>query len=150
MAATTSAIEYSSVKSIAGPLLIVEGVEGAAYGEIVEVICPDGEKRMGQVLEAREGLAVVQVFEGTTGLSTKDTKVRFTGRTAKIGVSMEMLGRIFNGRGKPIDGGPEIVPEEELDINGYPLNPVSRRVPSDFIQTGISTIDGMNTLVRGQ
>ncbi len=150
MAATTSAIEYSSVKSIAGPLLIVEGVEEAAYGEIVEVICPDGEKRMGQVLEAREGLAVVQVFEGTTGLSTKETKVRFTGKTAKIGVSMEMLGRIFNGRGKPIDGGPEIVPEKELDINGYPLNPVSRKVPSDFIQTGISTIDGMNTLVRGQ
>ncbi len=150
MAVAKDAIEYTSVKSIAGPLLIVEGVEGAAYGEIVEVICPDGEKRMGQVLEARDGLAVVQVFEGTTGLNTENTKVRFTGKTAKIGVSTEMLGRIFNGRGKPIDGGPEIVPEMELDINGYPLNPVSRKFPEDFIQTGISTIDGMNTLVRGQ
>ncbi|AEF96179.1 ATP synthase subunit B [Methanotorris igneus] len=150
MAAAEKTVEYTSVSRIAGPLLVVEGVKGAAYGEIVEVICPDGEKRTGQVLEARDDLAIVQVFEGTTGLSTNQTKVRFTGETAKIGVSMEMLGRIFNGAGKPIDGGPEIIPEKKLDINGYPLNPVSRKYPSDFIQTGISTIDGMNTLVRGQ
>ena len=150
MAAVGKTVEYTSISRIAGPLLVVEGVEGVAYGEIVEVVCPDGEKRTGQVLEARDNLAVVQVFEGTTGLNTNQTKVRFTGETAKIGVSMEMLGRIFNGAGKPIDGGPEIIPEKKLDINGYPLNPVSRRVPSDFIQTGISTIDGMNTLVRGQ
>ncbi|EHP89071.1 ATP synthase subunit B [Methanotorris formicicus] len=148
--AVAKTVEYTSISRIAGPLLVVEGVEGASYGEIVEVVCPDGEKRTGQVLEARDNLAVVQVFEGTTGLSTNQTKVRFTGETAKIGVSMEMLGRIFNGAGKPIDGGPEIIPEKKLDINGYPLNPVSRKFPSDFIQTGISTIDGMNTLVRGQ
>ncbi len=143
-------VEYTSVTSIAGPLMVVEGVKGVAYGEIVIITCPDGEKRTGQVLEAREDIAVVQVFEGTTALNTKDTKVRFTGETAKIGVSTEMLGRIFNGAGEPIDGGPEIVPEKKLDINGYPLNPVSRRIPNDFVQTGISTIDGTNTLVRGQ
>jgi len=150
MEALDKYVEYTSVSSIAGPLLIVEGVKGVAYGEIVEVITPTGEKRTGQVLEAREDIAVVQVFEGTTGLSTDRTKVRFTGETAKIGVSLEMLGRIFNGAGKPIDGGPEIIPEKKMDINGYPLNPVSRRYPNDFIQTGISTIDGTNTLVRGQ
>ncbi|AXI25267.1 ATP synthase subunit B [Methanofervidicoccus sp. A16] len=150
MEALDKYVEYTSVSSIAGPLLIVEGVKGVAYGEIVEVITPSGEKRTGQVLEAREDIAVVQVFEGTSGLSTDRTKVRFTGETAKIGVSLEMLGRIFNGAGKPIDGGPEIIPEKKMDINGYPLNPVSRRNPNDFIQTGISTIDGPNTLVRGQ
>ncbi|HIP16354.1 MAG TPA: ATP synthase subunit B [Methanothermococcus okinawensis] len=150
MEALEKYVEYTSVSSIAGPLLIVEGVKGVAYGEIVEIITPTGEKRTGQVLEAREDIAVVQVFEGTTGLSTDETKVRFTGETAKIGVSLEMLGRIFNGAGKPIDGGPEIIPEKKMDINGYPLNPVSRKSPNDFIQTGISTIDGTNTLVRGQ
>ena len=143
-------IEYTSVSSIAGPLMIVEGIKGVAYGEIVSITCPDGEKRTGQVLEAREDIAVVQVFEGTTALNTSETRVRFTGETAKIGVSTEMLGRIFNGAAKPIDGGPEIIPEKKLDINGYPLNPVSRQSPNDFVQTGISTIDGTNTLVRGQ
>lgn len=143
-------IEYTSVSSIAGPLMIVEGIKGVAYGEIVSITCPNGEKRTGQVLEAREDVAVVQVFEGTTALNTNETRVRFTGETAKIGVSMEMLGRIFNGAAKPIDGGPEIIPEKKLDINGYPLNPVSRQSPNDFVQTGISTIDGTNTLVRGQ
>ncbi len=143
-------IEYTSVSSIAGPLIVVEGIKGVAYGEIVNITCPDGEKRTGQVLEAREDVAVVQVFEGTTALNTNETRVRFTGETAKIGVSPEMLGRIFNGAGKPLDGGPEIIPEKKLDINGYPLNPVSRKNPNDFVQTGISTIDGTNTLVRGQ
>ncbi len=143
-------IEYTSVSSIAGPLMIVEGIKGVAYGEIVSITCPNGEKRTGQVLEAREDVAVVQVFEGTTALNTNETRVRFTGETAKIGVSTEMLGRIFNGAAKPIDGGPEIIPEKKLDINGYPLNPVSRQSPNDFVQTGISTIDGTNTLVRGQ
>ncbi|MBW9224031.1 ATP synthase subunit B [Methanothermococcus sp. SCGC AD-155-E23] len=150
MEAVDKYVEYTSVSSIAGPLLIVEGVKGVAYGEIVEIITPSGEKRTGQVLEVREDIAVVQVFEGTTGLSTDRTRVRFTGETAKIGVSLEMLGRIFDGTGKPIDGGPEIIPEKKMDINGYPLNPVSRRTPDDFIQTGISAIDGPNTLVRGQ
>jgi len=143
-------IEYTSVSSVAGPLIVVEGIKGVAYGEIVNITCPDGEKRTGQVLEAREDVAVVQVFEGTTALNTNETRVRFTGETAKIGVSPEMLGRIFNGAGKPLDGGPEIIPEKKLDINGYPLNPVSRKSPNDFVQTGISTIDGTNTLVRGQ
>ena len=130
--------------------MVVEGVEGVAYNEIVDIETPNGEKRSGQVLEVRNDVAVVQVFEGTDDLNTKNTKTRFTGRTAKIGVSRDMMGRIFNGTGKPIDGGPEIIPEKELDINGNPMNPTSREYPADFIQTGISTIDGMNTLVRGQ
>lgn len=142
--------EYTSVTGVAGPLMIVEGVEGVAYGEIVEIETPNGENRRGQVLEAYEGKAIVQVFEGTGGIDTKVTKVRFTGSTLKLGVSMDMLGRIFDGTGKPIDGGPEIIPEKSLDIHGEPMNPASREFPRDFIQTGISTIDGMNTLVRGQ
>jgi len=150
MDAMDKSIGYTSVSRIAGPLMVVDKIEGVAYGEIVEITTPDGEKRTGQVLEARGNMAVVQVFEGTTALNTNETKVRFTGETAKIGVSLEMLGRIFNGAGKPIDGGPEIIPEKKLDINGYPLNPVSRNPPNAFVQTGISTIDGTNTLVRGQ
>jgi len=130
--------------------MIVEGVEGVAYSEIVEIETPNGENRRGQVLEVKEDIAVVQVFEGTTDLNTKTTKTRFTGETAKIGVSTDMLGRIFDGTGKPIDGGPDIIPEKELDINGAPMNPSAREFPAEFIQTGISTIDGMNTLVRGQ
>lgn len=142
--------EYTTVTEVSGPLMIVEGVEGVAYSEIVEIETPTGEKRRGQVLEVREDLAVVQVFEGTSDLNTETTKIRFTGETAKIGVSLDMMGRIFDGTGKPIDGGPEIIPEEELDINGSPMNPAAREFPAEFIQTGISTIDGMNTLVRGQ
>ena len=142
--------EYTTVSEVSGPLMIVEGVEGVAYNEIVEIETPNGEHRSGQVLEVKEDVAVVQVFEGTSDLNTKDTKTRFTGETAKIGVSRDMMGRIFNGTGKPIDGGPEIIPEKELDINGSPMNPTSREYPAEFIQTGISTIDGMNTLVRGQ
>ena len=142
--------EYTTVTEVSGPLMVVDGVEGVAYNEIVDIETPNGEKRSGQVLEVRNDVAVVQVFEGTDDLNTKNTKTRFTGRTAKIGVSRDMMGRIFNGTGKPIDGGPEIIPEKELDINGNPMNPTSREYPADFIQTGISTIDGMNTLVRGQ
>ncbi|WP_461462624.1 V-type ATP synthase subunit B [Methanobrevibacter sp.] len=142
--------EYTTVTEVAGPLMVVEGVEGVAYNEMVDIETPAGEKRSGQVLEVRDDIAVIQVFEGTQDLNTKTTKTRFTGSTAKIGVSKEMMGRIFNGTGKPIDGGPEIIPEKELDINGSPMNPTSREYPADFIQTGISTIDGMNTLVRGQ
>jgi len=142
--------EYTTVTEVSGPLMIVEGVEGVAYSEIVEIETPTGEKRRGQVLEVREDLAVVQVFEGTSDLNTETTKIRFTGETAKIGVSLDMMGRIFDGTGKPIDGGPEIIPEKELDINGSPMNPAAREFPAEFIQTGISTIDGMNTLVRGQ
>jgi V/A-type H+-transporting ATPase subunit B len=142
--------EYTTVTEVAGPLMIVEGVEGVAYSEIVEIETPSGEHRRGQVLEVKEDLAVVQVFEGTSDLNTATTKIRFTGETAKIGVSLDMMGRIFDGTGKPIDGGPEIIPEKELDINGNPMNPSAREFPAEFIETGISTIDAMNTLVRGQ
>lgn len=142
--------EYTSVTGVAGPLMIVEGVEDVSYGEVVEIKTSSGESRRGQVLEAIEGKAVIQVFEGTSGIDTLKTKVRFTGETMKIPVSLEMVGRIFDGTGRPIDGGPEIIPEKRLDINGDPLNPTAREYPRAFIQTGISTIDGMNTLVRGQ
>lgn len=142
--------EYTTVAEVAGPLMIVEGVEGVAYSEIVDIETPSGEMRRGEVLEVKGDLAVVQVFEGTRDLNTSTTKVRFTGETAHIGVSLDMLGRVFSGTGNPIDGGPEIIPEMELDINGAPMNPSAREFPAEFIQTGISTIDGMNTLVRGQ
>lgn len=142
--------EYTSVSEVYGPLMIVEKVRGVSYGEVVEIELPSGEKRRGQVLEALEDRAVVQVFEGTRGIDTLKTKVRFTGETVRIPVSTEMLGRIFDGTGKPIDKGPPIIAEDELEINGNPINPKSREYPRDFIQTGISTIDGMNTLVRGQ
>ncbi|RMF06195.1 V-type ATP synthase subunit B [Candidatus Woesearchaeota archaeon] len=143
-------VEYNSIREIAGPLMIVEGVRGIAYGELVNIELSSGEKRTGQVLEAREDLAVVQVFEGTRGMDSKGTRVRFTGETMKLGVSKEMIGRLFNGIGKPIDGKPPIVPDKKIDINGQPINPASREFPEEFIQTGVSAIDMMNTLVRGQ
>jgi V/A-type H+-transporting ATPase subunit B len=142
--------EYLTISSIAGPLLVVEGIKDAAYGEIVEITGPNGEKRRGQVLDSYEGRAVVQVYEGTAGLDTKGTRVRFTGETVRFGVGLELLGRIFNGRGDPIDGGPRPLVEERRDVHGAPINPSAREYPSEFIQTGISAIDGMNTLVRGQ
>ncbi|BDC36411.1 MAG: ATP synthase subunit B [Candidatus Methanoliparum thermophilum] len=142
--------EYTSVSEVKGPLIIVQGIKGAAYNEVVEIEAPSGEKRIGQVLEARKDAAVVQVFEGTSGLDTSGTKVRFTGETMKISVSLEMLGRFFDGLGRPIDKGPEIISENKYDINGFPINPFNRDYPNEFIQTGISTIDCMNTLVRGQ
>jgi V/A-type H+-transporting ATPase subunit B len=146
----SNSVEYSSIKEIAGPLMIVQGVKGIAYGELVDINTVTGEKRTGQVLEAREDIAVIQVFEGTRDLTTKGTTVRFTGETMKIGLSGEVIGRIFNGIGKPIDKGPDIIPEKMADVNGLPINPTSREFPDEFIQTGISTIDVMNTLVRGQ
>ncbi|MEM2978614.1 MAG: V-type ATP synthase subunit B [Candidatus Hadarchaeales archaeon] len=138
------------MREVSGPLLVVEGVRGVAYGEVVEIVTPSGERRRGQVLDAREDLAVVQVYEGTGGIDTSKTRVRFTGETIKFGVGMDLVGRIFNGRGEPIDGGPKPIPEDEWGVYGAPLNPSSREYPSEFIQTGISAIDGMNTLVRGQ
>lgn len=129
---------------------MVEGVEGVTYDELCEIELTDGTQRLGKVLEAREGLAVVQLFESAQGATTEGTKVRFLGRTFELGVSEDMLGRVFTGAGSPMDGGPEIVPEKKLDINGAPINPASREFPEDFIQTGISTIDVLNTLVRGQ
>lgn len=149
-AADETTREYKTVSEISGPLMVVEGVEGVGYDEVVEIETPSGEKKRGQVLEVEKGRAVVQVFEGTTGVDASETKVRFTGSTIKFPVSMELLGRTFSGRGEPIDGGPQVIPDEELDIHGAPMNPVARDYPTDFIQTGISAIDGMNTLVRGQ
>jgi V/A-type H+-transporting ATPase subunit B len=142
--------EYRTIRMIKGPLLFVEGVTDVAYDEIVEVELESSEKRRGRVLEVSRGIAVVQVFEGTTGITTTGTTVRFLGQTLQIPVSEDMLGRIFNGLGDPIDGGPPIIAEERRDINGDPLNPAARAYPEDFIQTGVSAIDGMNTLVRGQ
>lgn len=143
--------EYKTVTSIAGPLVIVEGVDNVKYEELVEVRAPHENKtRLGKVLEASEGKALVQMFENTQGVGTEGTKAKFLGDTMKIGVSQDMLGRVFNGAGKPIDGGAEIIPEERLDIMGAPINPYSRDFPNDFIQTGVSTIDCLNTLVRGQ
>jgi len=142
--------EYTSVIEVAGPLIIVGGVSGIRYGEVVEIDAGRGGILHGQVLDAMEDKAVVQVFEGTSDLDTKITKVRFMAETMKIGVSENMLGRVFDGAGRPRDGKGEVIAEDRLDINGYPINPSAREFPREFIQTGISTIDGMNTLVRGQ
>jgi V/A-type H+-transporting ATPase subunit B len=142
--------EYKTIKSIAGPLVLIEGVEDIKYEELVEVTTALGEVRLGKVLEAREGMALVQMFESTQGVGAEGSKARFLGKTLQLGVSEDMLGRIFDGRGRPIDGGAEIIPDKKLDINGNPLNPYSRAYPDDFYQTGISTIDCLNTLVRGQ
>lgn len=142
--------EYATVTKVSGPLIVVEGVSGVAYGEVTEITMPSGEKRRGQVLEARSNLAVVQVFGGTKDLDTDVTSIRFTGETLKISLSEEILGRILDGAANPIDGGNPVIPERVLDIHGYSINPYAREFPQDFIETGISTIDGMNTLVRGQ
>jgi V/A-type H+/Na+-transporting ATPase subunit B len=142
--------KFFTVKEYIGSLLYVETTGGVAYGEIVNVMSESGDVRTGQVIDVSENLAVVQVFEGTTDLDVDKTSIRFTGESFKLPVSMDMLGRVFSGRGEPIDGGPKIIPEKFIDIHGSPINPVSRAHPSDFIQTGISTIDVMNSLVRGQ
>ncbi|HIH09369.1 MAG TPA: V-type ATP synthase subunit B [Candidatus Diapherotrites archaeon] len=142
--------EYQTVTNIEGPLVFVDKVENVGYNEIVEVRLPNGEKRKGQVLETSKGRAVIQVFGSTTGLDVEKTRVKFLGDTMKIGVSEQMLGRVFNGLGEPRDKGAPIVPEKMVDIIGAAINPVARQKPEDFIQTGISTIDGLNTLVRGQ
>jgi V/A-type H+-transporting ATPase subunit B len=141
---------YKTIKEIAGPLLIVENVEGVKYQELVEVELPNGEIRRGRVLEIDEDKAVVQMFEETRGISAEGSKAKFLGKTMEIGVSEEMMGRIFSGSGLPIDNGPKIIPEKMLDINGSPINPEARDYPNEFIQTGISSIDAMNPLVRGQ
>ncbi len=141
---------YQNIESIAGPILVVEGVEGVKYEELVEVKTQDGSVKMGKVLTIDGSRALVQMFESTQGLSTSGLEAKFLGKIATLGVSPDMLGRVFNGAGKPLDGGAEILPEKEIDISGQAINPYSRNFPSDFIQTGISTIDVMNTLVRGQ
>ncbi|MGI6485583.1 MAG: V-type ATP synthase subunit B [Thermoanaerobacterales bacterium] len=141
--------EYKTAREIAGPLMLVENVEGVKYDELVEIET-NGEIRRGQVLEVDEDKALVQLFEGSTGLNVNDCKVRFLGKSIELGVSIDMLGRVFDGSGRPKDNGPRIIPEKKLDINGNPINPAARDYPSEFIQTGISAIDGLNTLVRGQ
>ncbi|MFA5347719.1 MAG: V-type ATP synthase subunit B [Methanoregula sp.] len=141
--------EYRTISKIAGPLVFVEKTEPVAYQELVNIVLYDGTIKRGQVLDTSDELVVVQVFETTTGIG-RDSGVRFTGETIKMPVGREMLGRILSGGGKPIDGGPEIVPEKRLDITGAAINPYARGMPAEFIQTGISTIDGTNTLVRGQ
>lgn len=145
-----SQVEYKTVSSIMGPLLVVEKTRSVSYGEVVKIYDKHGGERTGQVLDAMSNMAIVQVFEGTSGLDTENTSVKFLGETFKIGVSEDMFGRTFNGTGRPIDGWAEIITAKRLDINGNPINPQSREYPRDFIQTGISSIDGMNTLVRGQ
>ncbi len=143
-------IDYRTIDRVSGPLLFVRDVGNAAYGEIVEIALPDGSRRQGQVLDSRKGLAIVQVFGPTMGMNVNSTSVKFLGEVARLPVSDEMLGRVFNGLGEPRDGGPKIVSETRLEIVGNAMNPYSREEPSEFIQTGVSTIDLMNTLVRGQ
>ncbi|HBR16561.1 MAG: V-type ATP synthase subunit B [Deltaproteobacteria bacterium RIFCSPLOWO2_12_FULL_43_16] len=142
--------EYQSITAIQGPLIFVEGVSAGSLGEMVDVCLSSGEARKGQILQIMEGLAVVQVLEGTSGIDTVSSKIILKGETAKIGVSLDMLGRFFDGLGEPMDGLSPIIPETRPDINGLPINPAARDKPAHFIQTGISTIDGLNTLVRGQ
>lgn len=142
--------EYQTIQEIAGPLILVSEVEGVKYEELVDIRLQDGTIRHGKVLEVGEGFALVQVFEGTTGINIRDSSVRFTGRPQELGVSENMIGRIFDGMGRPIDDGPKIIADEYRDVNGLPINPYARDYPAEFIQTGISAIDGLNTLVRGQ
>lgn len=142
--------EYSNISTIKGPLLMVKGVSDAAFNELVEIELPNGEKRRGLVIDTQMGISVVQVFEGTRGISPSGTKVRFLGRGLEVRISEEMLGRIFNPLGEPLDNGPPIIKGEKRDINGSPLNPSQREYPEEFIQTGISAIDGLNALLRGQ
>lgn len=143
-------IEYKTIEKVSGPLLIVKEVRNAAYGEIARIRLQNGESKLGQVLESAEGYAVVQIFGQTSGINVDTTSVSFLGETFHAGVSEDMLGRIFNGQGKPRDIGESVAAEEKRDINGAPINPVARGMPNDFIQTGVSSIDGLMTLVRGQ
>ena len=145
-----SNVAFKTLSKIAGPLIFVEGINDAAYGEIVEIKLANGDRRQGQVLDTRQGLAIIQVFGPTYGLGTAGTSTKFSGETAMLSVSDEMLGRTFDGVGKPRDNGPKIISKEKYDLVGAGINPYSREEPSEFIQTGMSNIDGMNTLVRGQ
>lgn len=142
--------EYMTTRDIIGPLMLVEGVEGVTYDELVELEFPDGTRSLGNVLEIDGDVALVQAFQGTSGANPEGSKVRFLGHGLELGVSRDMLGRVFDGLGRPRDGGPEILPEKRVPIYGAAINPVSRDFPDDFIQTGISSIDGLNPLVRGQ
>ena len=147
---TQGGVPYSKIAEIKGPLVVVDGVESAAFDELVEIQTTDGQRRLGKVLEVGNGKAVVQVFEGTTGLSVSGTSAKFMGKVMEMPVSEEVLGRVFDGLGRPIDGLPDPIASKFIDINGEPMNPEQREYPRDFIQTGVSVIDGMLTLVRGQ
>ena len=142
--------EYKTIHEIVSPLMIVDQVEGVTFDELCEIRLPDGSIRRGKVLEVNGPRAVVQLYESAAGINLAQSKVRFLGHPLELAVSEDMLGRVFNGMGQPIDGGPEILAEAHLDINGLPMNPAARAYPAEFIQTGVSTIDGLNTLVRGQ
>jgi len=142
--------ECRTIQYVSGPLIFVQAPEGVSFGEIGRIVLPGGEVRTGQVLDISKEIAVIQVFEGTSGIDNMKTGVQFTGESFRIDVSIDMMGRIFSGVGRPRDGGPEILSEASLDINGMPINPFARDKPADFIQTGMSAIDGLNTLVRGQ
>ncbi len=142
--------EYKTIREVVGPLMVVDGVEGVKYNELVDIVCHNGEIRRGKVLEINRDKAVVQLFENSQGLQIVSAKARFTGHSQQLSVSRDMLGRVFDGMGNPRDGGAPVIPEKVLDINGEPINPAARNYPDEFIQTGISAIDGLNTLVRGQ
>jgi len=142
--------EYRTIREISGPLMVVDGVSNVTYDELAEIELPNGETRRCKVLEVSEGRAVLQLFESSAGINLAQSRIRFLGHPIELGVSGDMLGRVFSGMGEPIDGGPEILAESYQDINGLPMNPAARAYPNEFIQTGISAIDGLNTLVRGQ
>ena len=142
--------EYRTIQEVAGPLMMVQGVENVTYNELGEIELASGETRRCKVLEINGTNALVQLFENSTGINLAESKVRFLGRAMELGVAEDMLSRVFDGLGRPIDNGPEILPEKRMDINGLPMNPAARNYPQEFIQTGISAIDGLNTLVRGQ
>lgn len=142
--------EYKGLSSVNGPIMIVEGVENVAYEEICEINLPDGQTKLGKVIEVAADKAVVQVFEGTIGLSLSNVRTRFTGKPMEFGLSKEILGRVFNGAGNPIDGLGNIYADQYIDVNGLPINPVSRKYPRNYIHTGISSIDALMTLIRGQ
>lgn len=142
--------EYKTIREVVGPLMVVDGVQGVTYNELVDVVCADGDIRRGKVLEINREKAVVQLFENSQGLQISTSKARFTGHGQQLSCSRDMLGRVFDGMGTPRDGGAPVIPEKVLDINGEPINPAARNYPDEFIQTGVSAIDGLNTLVRGQ
>ncbi|MBQ1552099.1 MAG: V-type ATP synthase subunit B [Clostridia bacterium] len=142
--------EYRTIQEVAGPLMLVRGVSGVKFDELGEIVLANGETRRCRVLEVDGSNVLVQLFENSAGINLADSKVRFTGRQMELGVSRDMLGRVFDGLGRPRDGGPEIIPDKRMDVNGLPMNPAARNYPEEFIQTGISAIDGLNTLVRGQ
>ncbi len=142
--------EYKTIREVVGPLMLVDGVEGVKYNELVDIVCANGDIRRGKVLEINRDKAVVQLFENSQGLQISNSKARFMGHSQQLAVSRDMLGRVFDGMGNPRDGGAPVIPDKIMDINGEPINPAARDYPDEFIQTGISAIDGLNTLVRGQ